>query len=150
LLQRGAREVVALDVGYGQLHERIRADARVDVRERINARTIDADAIGGAVDVVVADLSFISLRTVAANLLACAKPGADLVLLVKPQFEAGREEAAKGKGVIRDEQVRARVLDEVASAFAARGAAIMGSVESPITGADGNVELLLHLQAARA
>jgi 23S rRNA (cytidine1920-2'-O)/16S rRNA (cytidine1409-2'-O)-methyltransferase len=150
LLQRGAREVVALDVGYGQLHERIRADERVDVRERVNVRTIAADDIGGPVDVVVADLSFISLRTVAANLLGCAKPGADLVLLVKPQFEAGRAEAAKGKGVIRDAAVRARVLDEVASAFAARGAAIMGSVESPITGADGNVELLLHLRAGRA
>jgi 23S rRNA (cytidine1920-2'-O)/16S rRNA (cytidine1409-2'-O)-methyltransferase len=149
LLQRGAAEVVAVDVGYGQLHERIRADERVDVRERVNVRSLDAAAIGGPVDVVVADLSFISLRTVADALLACAAPGADLVVLVKPQFEAGRAEAAKGKGVIRDPAVRERVLAEVGGAFRDRGAAIMGTVESPITGADGNVELLLHVRAAR-
>jgi 23S rRNA (cytidine1920-2'-O)/16S rRNA (cytidine1409-2'-O)-methyltransferase len=144
LLQRGAREVVAVDVGYGQLHERLRADRRVVVQERTNVRALDAAAIGGPVDIVVADLSFISLRTVAAALLACAAPGADLVLLVKPQFEAGREEAARGKGVIRDPEVHARVLGEVGSALEGLGAAIMGSVQSPITGADGNVELLLH------
>jgi 23S rRNA (cytidine1920-2'-O)/16S rRNA (cytidine1409-2'-O)-methyltransferase len=148
LLQRGAAEVVAVDVGYGQLHERIRADERVDVRERVNVRSLDAAAIGGPVDVVVADLSFISLRTVADALLACAAPGADLVVLVKPQFEAGRAEAAKGKGIIRDPAVRERVLAEVGGAFRDRGAAIMGTVESPITGADGNVELLLHVRAA--
>ena len=147
LLQRGAREVVAVDVGYGQLHERLRADERVEVRERVNVRSIDADAIGGVVDLVVADLSFISLRTVAPALLACAAPGAPLVLLVKPQFEAGRAEAAKGRGVIRDPAVRARTLEEVGSALEALGAAIMGNVESPITGADGNVELLLHAMA---
>jgi 23S rRNA (cytidine1920-2'-O)/16S rRNA (cytidine1409-2'-O)-methyltransferase len=147
LLQRGAREVVAVDVGYGQLHERLRADPRVDVRERLNVRTIDADTIGGPVDIVVADLSFISLRTVASALLACARPGSPLVLLVKPQFEAGKAEAAKGKGVIRDPEVRARTVAEVGSALEALGAAIMGVVESPITGADGNVELLLHATA---
>ncbi len=147
LLQRGARGVVAVDVGYGQLHERLRADPRVDVRERVNVRALDAGAIGGAVDIVVADLSFISLRTVAPSLLACARPGAPLVLLVKPQFEAGRTEAAKGKGVIRDPDVRARTLEEVSGAFAALGAAIMGTMESPITGADGNVEYLLHAVA---
>jgi 23S rRNA (cytidine1920-2'-O)/16S rRNA (cytidine1409-2'-O)-methyltransferase len=144
LLQRGAREVVAVDVGYGQLHERLRADPRVQLHERTNVRALDAAAIGGAVDIVVADLSFISLRTVASALLACAAPGADLVLLVKPQFEAGREEAARGKGVIRDPEVHDRVVGEVASALEGLGAAIMGSVQSPITGADGNVELLLH------
>ena len=149
LLQRGAREVVAVDVGYGQMHERLRTDPRVVLHERTNVRTLDADAIGGAVGIVVADLSFISLRTVAPALLACAAPGADLVLLVKPQFEAGREEAARGKGVIRDPEVRERVLGEVASALASLGAAIMGSVQSPITGADGNVELLLHAVAPR-
>jgi len=150
LLQRGAREVVAVDVGYGQLHERLRADPRVDVRERLNVRAIDAATIGGRVDLVVADLSFISLRTVATALLACARPGAPLVLLVKPQFEAGRSEAAKGKGVIRDPEVRARTVAEVGSALEALGAAIMGVVESPITGADGNVELLLHATAPAA
>ena len=144
LLQRGATQVVAVDVGYGQLHERLRADPRVQLHERTNVRSLDASAIGGAVDIVVADLSFISLRTVASALLACAAPGADLVLLVKPQFEAGRQEAARGKGVIRDPDVHDRVLGEVASALEELGAAIMGSVQSPITGADGNIELLLH------
>ena len=147
LLQRGAREVVAVDVGYGQLHEKLRADPRVDNRERVNVRAIDAAAIGGAVDIVVADLSFISLRTVAPALLACAAQRAPLVLLVKPQFEAGREEAARGRGVIRDPAVRARTLEEVSSAFVALGAAIMGIMESPITGADGNVEHVLHAVA---
>jgi 23S rRNA (cytidine1920-2'-O)/16S rRNA (cytidine1409-2'-O)-methyltransferase len=144
LLQRGARQVVAVDVGYGQLHERLRGDARIDLRERTNVRALDAAAIGGPVDLVVADLSFISLRTVAPALLACARPGADLVLLVKPQFEAGRAEASRGRGVIRDPDVRSRVLEEVSGTLSDLGAAIMGTMESPLTGADGNVELLLH------
>ncbi|MEY2460485.1 MAG: rRNA (cytidine1920-2-O)/16S rRNA (cytidine1409-2-O)-methyltransferase [Acidimicrobiaceae bacterium] len=144
VLQRGAQRVIAVDVGYGQLHERLRGDERVDLRERTNIRTLDADAIGGPVDLVVADLSFISLRTVAAALLACAAPGADLVLLVKPQFEAGRAEASRGRGVIRDPDVRARVLEEVSGALTELGAAIMGTMESPLKGADGNVEFLLH------
>jgi 23S rRNA (cytidine1920-2'-O)/16S rRNA (cytidine1409-2'-O)-methyltransferase len=144
LLQRGAREVVAVDVGYGQLHERLRADPRVDLRERTNVRTLDAGALGGAVELVVADLSFISLRTVAQALLSCAGPNADLVLLVKPQFEAGRAEASRGRGVIRDPDVRARVLEEVSGALVELGAAIMGTMESPLKGADGNVEFLLH------
>ncbi|MEY2421278.1 MAG: rRNA (cytidine1920-2-O)/16S rRNA (cytidine1409-2-O)-methyltransferase [Acidimicrobiaceae bacterium] len=144
LLQRGARQVVAVDVGYGQIHERLRTDERIDLRERTNVRTIDAAAIGGAVDLVVADLSFISLRTVAPALLACAAPGADLVLLVKPQFEAGRAEASRGRGVIRDPDVRTRVLEEVSGTLTDLGAAIMGTMESPLKGADGNVEFLLH------
>jgi 23S rRNA (cytidine1920-2'-O)/16S rRNA (cytidine1409-2'-O)-methyltransferase len=144
VLQRGAQRVIAVDVGYGQLHERLRGDERVDLRERTNIRTLDADAIGGPVDLVVADLSFISLRTVAAALLACAASGADLVLLVKPQFEAGRAEASRGRGVIRDPDVRARVLEEVGGALTELGAAIMGTMESPLKGADGNVESLLH------
>ena len=121
LLQRGARQVVAVDVGYGQLHERLRDDERVDLRERTNVRTLDAAAIGGEVDIVVADLSFISLRTVAGALLACAAPQADLLLLVKPQFEAGRAEASRGRGVIRDPEVHARVLEEVCGTFAELG-----------------------------
>ena len=144
VLQRGAREVIAVDVGYGQLHEKLRADERVDVRERTNVRGLDADAIGGSVDLVVADLSFISLRTVATALLACAAPGADLILLVKPQFEAGRAEASKGRGVIKDPEIQARVLDEICADLRDRGANIMGTMESPITGADGNREFLVH------
>ena len=118
VLQRGAASVVAVDVGHGQLHERLRSDPRVDNRERTNVRRLDAASVGGAVDVVVADLSFISLRTVLPALLACARPGADLVLLVKPQFEAGRVEASRGRGVIRDPAIHERVKEEVGAALA--------------------------------
>jgi 23S rRNA (cytidine1920-2'-O)/16S rRNA (cytidine1409-2'-O)-methyltransferase len=147
LLQRGAAAVVAVDVGYGQLHERLRHDPRVEVRNRTNVRHLDADAIGAAVDLVVADLAFISLRTVAPALVACAAPGADLVLLVKPQFEAGRTEASRGRGVIRDPSVRAAAVARVEASLAGLGAAIMGTMESPITGADGNVETFVHARA---
>jgi len=148
LLQRGAARVVAVDVGYGQLHERLRVDERVDVRDRTNVRSVAPATIGGPVDVVVADLSFISLRTVAPALLDCARPGADLVLLVKPQFEAGRADASRGRGVIRDPAVRERALAEVCGTFADLGATIMGTMESPLKGADGNVEFLVHARKA--
>jgi 23S rRNA (cytidine1920-2'-O)/16S rRNA (cytidine1409-2'-O)-methyltransferase len=144
LLQRGAASVVAVDVGYGQLHERLRADHRVEVRERTNVRSLHPDDITGPVPLVVADLSFISLRTVADALLGCTAPAGDLVLLVKPQFEAGRQETSRGRGVIRDPEVHQRVLAEVVNALFERGAVIMGTMPSPITGADGNVEFLLH------
>ena len=147
VLQRGAASVVAVDVGYGQLHERIRSDQRVDVRERVNVRHLTAADVVPPVDIVVADLSFISLRTVAAALLAVARPGADLVLLVKPQFEAGREAASKGRGVIRDPAVRDEALAAVSDHLLDLGATIMGSMVSPLRGADGNVELLLHAVA---
>ena len=144
LLQRGAGRVVAVDVGHGQLDARLRGDPRVVVRERTNVRDLSGpEAVGGAVDVVTADLSFISLRTVLPALLAVARPGADLVLLVKPQFEAGRQEAARGKGVITDPVVWRRVIDEVKGALVDHGADIMGVMVSPLTGADGNVEFLL-------
>jgi 23S rRNA (cytidine1920-2'-O)/16S rRNA (cytidine1409-2'-O)-methyltransferase len=146
LLQRGAQHVIAVDVGHGQLHERLVADRRVELLDRTNIRHLDAESIGGSVDIVVADLSFISLRLVARALLACAKRASDLVLLVKPQFESTRQEAAKGRGVIRDEAVRERVLAEVIGAYAGLGAAIMGTMVSPLTGADGNVEYLVHLR----
>jgi len=148
VLQRGAHHVLAVDVGYGQLHEKLRADDRVELRERTNVRDLDPDAIGGPVDLVVADLSFISLRTVAPALLSCASPGADLILLVKPQFEAGRAEASKGRGVIKDPEVQARVLGEICADLRDRGANIMGTMESPITGADGNREFLVHARMA--
>lgn len=150
LLQRGAREVVALDVGYGQLHERLRADPRVDVRERTNVRDVHPGDLGSPAGVLVADLSFISLRTVLPGVLALADPGADVVVLVKPQFEAGREEAARGKGVITDPAVWRRVLEEVAGTLEHLGAAIMGAMASPLTGADGNVEFLLHARTPPA
>jgi 23S rRNA (cytidine1920-2'-O)/16S rRNA (cytidine1409-2'-O)-methyltransferase len=144
LLQRGAAAVVAVDVGYGQLHERLRADARVEVRERTNVRSLRPGDLGPPPDVVVGDLSFISLRVVVPVVLPLARPGGDVVLLVKPQFEAGRAEAARGRGVITDPAVWRRVLEEVAGALVDAGAAIMGAMASPLTGADGNVELLLH------
>jgi 23S rRNA (cytidine1920-2'-O)/16S rRNA (cytidine1409-2'-O)-methyltransferase len=147
LLQRGAREVVAVDVGRGQLHPRLRADPRVVVRERTDVRSLEAGAVGGPVDLVVADLSFISLRTVLGALLGLVVPGGPLVLLVKPQFEAGRAEVSRGRGVVRDPAVHARVRDDVDAALRARGATIMGWVTSPLRGADGNVELFV---AARA
>ena len=147
LLQRGVAEVIAVDVGYGQLHERLRSDPRVVNLERTNVRSLTPEDIGGPVDVVVADLSFVSLRVVLPSLLALARPGADLVLLVKPQFEAGRVEAARGRGVIRDPDVRARALAGVEAVATARGAVTMGEMVSPITGADGNVEFLLWLRA---
>lgn len=144
VLQAGAAEVVAIDVGRNQLHERVRADPRVRVHEQTNVRGLDPVAVGGPGDVLVADLSFISLRTVLESLLALTAETGDLVVLVKPQFEAGKAEADRGRGVIRDPEVWARTLTEVATALAARGAAIMGAMSSPITGGDGNVEFLVH------
>jgi 23S rRNA (cytidine1920-2'-O)/16S rRNA (cytidine1409-2'-O)-methyltransferase len=155
LLQRGAALVLAVDVGHGQLDASLRRDERVIVVERTNVRTLTLDArwagtgrAPAAVDVVTADLSFISLRTVLPVLAGTvAGDGADLVLLVKPQFEAGRREATRGKGVIRDPAVWAAALEGVASSLSACGAAIMGVMRSPITGASGNVEFLLHAVA---
>lgn len=148
LLQRGASQVVAVDVGHGQLHERLRRDPRVDLRERTNIRNLDLAALDDrSVDLVVADLSFISLRAVLDALLGVCRPGADLVLLVKPQFEAGRREADRGGGVIRDPAVWSRVLAEVDDALVVRGGTIMGWMASPIRGADGNAEFLVHVRA---
>ena len=147
LLSRGAESVVAVDVGRGQLDARLRADPRVRVLEGANIRTLDLGDLGRErpFDVVVADLSFISLRTVAPALLGLAGPGSDLVLLVKPQFEAGRAEASRGKGVITDPEVRARAVDEVVTCYVAAGASLRGVMDSPVPGASGNVEALVHL-----
>lgn len=150
LLQRGASTVVAIDVGHGQLHERLRADTRVDNRERTNARHIDAESVGGLVDIVVGDLSFISLRLVIVPLASVCKPGAPMVLLVKPQFEAGRVEVSRGRGVISDPEVWDRVRTEVDDAFVAAGCEVIGWTDSPITGADGNHEFLVHARAPEA
>jgi 23S rRNA (cytidine1920-2'-O)/16S rRNA (cytidine1409-2'-O)-methyltransferase len=145
LLQRGAAEVVAVDVGYGQLHERLRRHPLVRVVERTNIRHVGVDDVGGPFPLVVADLSFISLRTVMPALaVELAAPGADLVLLVKPQFEAGRTEVAKGRGVVTDPVVWRRVLGEVQDALAGHAAAMMDAMVSPLRGADGNVEFLVH------
>ncbi|MEZ5322554.1 MAG: TlyA family RNA methyltransferase [Microthrixaceae bacterium] len=148
LLQRGAASVVAVDVGTNQLHERLRVDPRVRVHERLHVKDLDMTELGGPAALVVADLSFISLRRVVRPLMASALPGADLILLVKPQFEAGRAEASKGRGVITDPLVRRRTVDEVLEAYSDAGAAKMGEMQSPITGADGNVEFLVHLRTS--
>ena len=150
LLQRGARHVVAVDVGHGQLHEKLRADERVTNLERTNIRYVDADTIGGAVDLVVGDLSFISLRLVIEPLASVCQPGASMVLLVKPQFEAGKAEVSRGRGVITDPVVHERVREEIAAAFAEHGCQVAGWTDSPITGADGNREFLIHARAPEA
>ena len=144
LLQRGAAHVVALDVGHGQLHPRIRDDMRVTVIERFHIREATAEAIGGAVQMVTADLSFISLRRVLASLTGVSVPGGDLVLLVKPQFEAGKIEVSRGHGVITDSAIHDRVRDEVNTALIDTGCAVHGWIDSPIYGGDGNREFLVH------
>jgi len=146
LLQRGAAHVVAVDVGRGQLAWSLRTDERVTVMEQTNARTLDAAAIGGVVDLCVADLSFISLTSVAPALVRCCRPGADVVVLVKPQFEAGRGAVGRG-GIVRDPAVHCRVLLDVGSALAAAGLAMIDVMTSPLRGADGNIEFLAHCRA---
>ena len=151
LLARGARQVVAVDVGRGQLLDRLRRDPRVVVHDRTNIRTADLDALGAPFDVVVADLSFISLRTVAPVLAgAMASTGADMVVLVKPQFEAGRAVVARGRGVVRDPAAWEGAVVGVGHALGLAGAAIMGGMTSPLRGADGNVEFLLWARAGAA
>jgi 23S rRNA (cytidine1920-2'-O)/16S rRNA (cytidine1409-2'-O)-methyltransferase len=147
LLQRGAASVWAIDVGHGQLHPRMRHDPRVTVRERCNVRELGPADTEGPFELVVADLSFISLTKVAAPLVGLSAPGADLVVLVKPQFEAGRVEASRARGVIRDPALWRRALDQVVDAFAAAGAAAAGLMRSPLRGGDGNVEFLLAVSA---
>ena len=147
LLQRGAVAVVALDVGHGQLHPRIRDDSRVVVLERYNVREVNTADLGGAVDAVVADLSFISLKRVIEPLVGVCVAGGSLVLLVKPQFEAGRQEVSKGRGVITDPAIHDRVVAEIDEALHAAGCIVHGWIDSPLTGAEGNREFLVHATA---
>jgi len=150
LLQAGATSVVAVDVGRNQLHERLRADPRVESHERTDVRSLEVPGIGEGYPLVVADVSFISLRTVAGALLGQATEGADVVALVKPQFEVGREAASRGRGVVTDPDLWRDALSGVIAAFEARGAAIMDLMVSPLQGADGNVEFLLHVRTGAA
>ncbi len=144
LLQRGARCVVAVDVGHGQLDWRLRNDPRVVVRERLNARYLKPDDLPGPVGVAAVDVAFISLRLILPALPPVLRPGANVVVLVKPQFEAAKDEVRRG--LVRDEAVRQRVCDEVSEAAAAVGLMPLASTPSPVTGtARGNVEYLLHL-----
>jgi 23S rRNA (cytidine1920-2'-O)/16S rRNA (cytidine1409-2'-O)-methyltransferase len=144
VLQRGAAAVVAVDVGYGQLHERLRDDPRVTVRDRTNVRHLEPEDVDGPVDLVVGDLSFISVALVLGPLASVCRPGADLVLLVKPQFEAGRPAVSRGRGVVTDPNIWHEVLTEVTSTCREHGIEVHGLMPSPITGAAGNVEFLLH------
>jgi 23S rRNA (cytidine1920-2'-O)/16S rRNA (cytidine1409-2'-O)-methyltransferase len=146
LLRAGAAHVLAVDVGYGQLAWSLRTDPRVLVRDRTNVRHLSAEEVGEPVDVVVADLSFISLRVVLASLIAVAKPDADLLMLVKPQFEVGRDRIGP-RGVVRDPALRAEAVRSVAATAAELGLGVGGVTASPLPGPAGNVEYLLWLRA---
>jgi 23S rRNA (cytidine1920-2'-O)/16S rRNA (cytidine1409-2'-O)-methyltransferase len=141
LLSRGAARVYAIDVGHGQLHARLRSDPRVVLREGVNARLLSRPVVPEACSLLVADVSFISLRLILPAAVPLLAPGADAVLLIKPQFESERGEVGRG-GIVRDPEVRRRALERVIAAAERLGLTHRGTVESPITGADGNVEFL--------
>ena len=149
LLQNGARRVIAIDTGYGQMDFKLRQDTRVRLLEKTNARYLTAEALGEAVDFVAMDVSFISATLVLPALVESAfsggalRSGRRMVVLVKPQFEVGREQVGKG-GIVRDEKAQLAALDKVRSAVANLGAVQMESIESPILGAEGNREFLLY------
>jgi 23S rRNA (cytidine1920-2'-O)/16S rRNA (cytidine1409-2'-O)-methyltransferase len=151
LLQRGAAHVVAVDVGHGQLDARLRGDERVSAIERVNVRDVDAGLVGAPFQLVVVDVSFVSLTSIARTLLVTlASPGADVVALVKPQFEVSHVVASRGKGVVRDPVEWDAAVARVQNAFVAHGATMMGVVESPLKGASGNTEFFVHAVAGAA
>lgn len=145
LLRHGAAEVVAVDVGYGQLAWKLQQDERVLVRDRVNVRELTTEVTAGPVDVVVGDLSFISLALVLDALLGVTAPDGDLALMVKPQFEVGKDRVGKG-GVVRDPALRAEAVVAVAGAAAARGWGAHQVATSPLPGPSGNVEFFLWLR----
>ncbi len=149
LLQRGAAHVVAVDVGYGQLAHKIRIDPRVTVMERTNARSLEPSAIGGPVDLTVVDASFIGLGKLLGAVAKCTREGGDLVALVKPQFEVGRSEAARGKGVVRDERVRAAAIARAAEEVCAAGFEVRGQCDSVLPGPKGNREAFVWARDGR-
>jgi 23S rRNA (cytidine1920-2'-O)/16S rRNA (cytidine1409-2'-O)-methyltransferase len=153
LLARGARRVLAVDVGHGQLHERLLADARVVARERTNVRDLTpaevTAALGGASELLTADVAFASLAGLAPHLVLLAAAG-QLVVLVKPQFEADRRTVSRGRGVVDDPAAWRAALGRCASAFEQAGAGIMGAMASPLPGASGNVEFFLHARVGAA
>lgn len=144
LLRRGAREVEAVDVGYGQLVWRLQTDERVHVHDRTNVRHVSADEIGGDVDLIVSDLSFISLKLVLPALAGCLRPGGDYLPMVKPQFEVGKDRVGAG-GVVRDPALRTEAVAEVAAAAADLGLVTRAVEASPLPGPSGNVEYFLWL-----
>jgi 23S rRNA (cytidine1920-2'-O)/16S rRNA (cytidine1409-2'-O)-methyltransferase len=144
LLQRGAARVYAVDVGYGQLADKLRKDPRVEVHERVNARDLQPGALSPAPDLAVVDASFIGLGKLVGAIARVLRPGGELCALIKPQFEAGREAATRGRGVIRDEETR---LDAIASArrsIEEAGFTVLGEVDSAVHGPSGNVERFVH------
>lgn len=145
LLRAGAAEVVAVDVGYGQLHWSLQQDDRVVVHDRTNVRALEAEQIGGPVDLVVGDLSFISLRLVLDALLRVTREDGDLALMVKPQFEVGKDRLGKG-GVVRDPELWVETVLDVARAAAERGWGTRAVTVSPLPGPSGNVEFFLWLR----
>lgn len=141
LLQRGVQKVYGVDVGYGQVHEKIRNDPRVVVKERTNLRTLTGQELGESVDLVTLDLSFISLLKVMDAVMSVLKEGGILITLIKPQFEAGKEQVGRG-GIIKDPQVHEQVVHTVTEGIVDRGFECKGVTDSPIAGADGNKEFL--------
>lgn len=148
LLQRGAAQVIAVDVGYGQLAHKLRVDPRVVSLERTNARTLTAADIGGAVDLVVVDASFIGLGKLMQGIAACTKPGGELVALVKPQFEVGKAEATRSRGVVRDDDVRSEAIALAIADVAAVGFVIKGHRDCVIEGPKGNREAFVYAAMA--
>ncbi len=144
LLQRGATSVAAVDVGYGQLAQKLRDDPRVLVLERTNARALEPVAIGGMVDLTVVDASFIGLGKLLDAVCRCTKPGGSLLALIKPQFESGRAEVAKGRGVISDPAVRRAAIDATLASVTLHGFSIEGTCDSPIAGPKGNLEAFVY------
>ncbi len=151
LLQRGAARVAAFDVGRAQLHEKLRSDQRVSVHEGHNVRNITKEDLPFPCSLVVVDLSFISATKVLGALVGVVEaeslhPRRELVVLVKPQFEAGRQEVSKGRGVITDPAIHQRTITEVGTYVQHLGCSVLGTVESPLKGADGNTEFLMHIE----
>ena len=144
LLQNGAESVLAVDVGRGQIHERLVANQRVEVLEQTDVRSLIPEEIGAPFKVLTADLAFISLRTVMRNLFSLVEKGSDMLLLVKPQFEAGKKAVDVARGVIRDPEIWEEVLKNVQDSINAHDGAIMKCMPSPIKGSEGNVEFFLH------
>jgi 23S rRNA (cytidine1920-2'-O)/16S rRNA (cytidine1409-2'-O)-methyltransferase len=149
LLQHGATKVYAVDVGYGQMAWKIRQDPRIVVIERTNIRDIDPALVPEKVDIIVIDVSFISLEKVIPSVLRFLKPGAGIVALIKPQFEVGKGQVGKG-GIVRDDAARTAAVEKVRTTFQNSGLYVQGIIQSPITGQDGNVEYLIHAKSPGA
>jgi 23S rRNA (cytidine1920-2'-O)/16S rRNA (cytidine1409-2'-O)-methyltransferase len=144
LLQHGARRVHAVDVGWGQLHAKLRADARVVVRERTNARDLGPSDFEEPIDLVVVDASFIGIGKLMGAIAKLLAPGGELVALVKPQFEAGRESASRGRGVIRDPEVREKAISRAVADIERAGFTVVAAVDSAVAGPKGNVEHFVY------